>query len=339
MTKSKKILVCLIAGLIILALVVQLTLNKIISKHISKTIIIEQLEKVTGYHVTIDGPLQWHYSLHPGLGLEKITFKSNDDQIIQLESTTINIQLLPLFKKHFVIDFNFQQWQQNQLHFSNGTGHIDFENNFLTLSKFNAHFYQGTITGEAKVDLNSTEPTFNINLKTDQVEISGLLKDIAQSASVSGKMNAQATLNSYGTNATDFIDHLNGNISALVKKGKLNTIHFSQFIPNIVDIFDDLKINSRVTNGIANTNIELLEKNYRASGKGNINFNQESLNLKLNVYYTNAQQTKNIAIPVGISGQIASPSISVDVTQPLNQILKTNRKKLLNNFNHLFNQP
>ena len=338
MSKSRKIFFSIILCVLVLFCAAYWVVERMITANISKAAITQKLEAATGYHVVISGELHWQYSLRPSLDLDKITFSSAANEMILLKNAHISIALLPLLQKLFSIDFSFQEWQQNQLHFTKGKAHIEFENNVLNLTEFESQFYQGKINGKAQVDLNSTLPKFDITLASTQVEIANLLEDIAQSSSVSGKMNATTHLISQGENAEQFIKNLNGDLLLNIENGKLNTIHLGGIIPGLsqnADFFDHLKINAPIKNGIANATITLLAKNYHADGKGNINLNNQTLNIKLNAYYTRAQQTKNMAIPVTISGAIASPSVSVDLTKPLGELLNSNGIKLKNKLNIL----
>ena len=339
MSKSKKILYSVIICVVILFCAAYWMAEKMITANISKTAITQKLEEITGYHVVINGELHWQYSLRPSLAFDKITFSSETNEIMSLKNTRINMALLPLLQKLVSVNFSFQDFQQNQLHFSKGSAHIEYKDNKLHLTNFQSQFYQGKIKGDAIVDLNNTVPTFNMTLNANEVEAADLLADITQKASISGKMNATTTLTSQGANAEQFIKNLNGNISLDVDNGKLHTIHLGGVIPNLpvegADFFDHLKINAPIKNGIAATAITLLAKNYHAEGSGQINLNNQTLNVKLNAYYTRAEKTKNIAIPITISGAIASPSVGVDLTQSLNQLLNSNGIKIKNKINIL----
>lgn len=335
MSKYKK----LILSFIIIFCLGYWCVEKMITANISKASIAQKLEAVTGYHVVITGELHWHYSLHPSLTLEKITFTSEKSDIIILKNADIRLHLLSLLQKLFDVDFNFDDWQQNQLHFSKGTAHIEFKNNQLDITHFQSQFYQGNLEGSARVDLTQENPKFDITAGVNQIEIDNLLSDIAQSASISGKMNATTHLISQGKNAEQFINNINGDLLIHVNNGKLNTIHLGNVIPDLrfknADFFDDLNINAPIKNGIANISLVLSAKNYHADGKGQINFNNQNLNMILNAYYTRSEQTKNIAIPINISGAIASPNVSVDLGKPLSELLKENGVKLKNNINLL----
>jgi uncharacterized protein involved in outer membrane biogenesis len=344
MSSSKKMLFMSCISLVLFLLIFIVAMGKILTANLTKQFIAQKLEATTGYHVTIEGDLDWHYTLHPNVSIEKITFTSQATTIIQLEHANISVALLPLLQKRFAVCFRFQQWQQNQLNFSNGEAYLTYENNLLTLSDFNADFYQGHINGKAIVDLNDTIPSFQISLQTSQAEMAGLLNDIANTASVSGKMDMQADLKSVGSDTADFIHNLNGNINIIVKNGQLNTIHLADVISSITsnsqkkqaDFFDTLKIQNAVVNGVANSTITLLAKSYKSTGRGNIDFNTQSLNLKLDAYYTQSQQTKNIAIPIHIQGAIAAPSVSIDLATPISQLLNANKGNLINRLHKLF---
>lgn len=343
MSKNKKILFSSMMAIAILIFFSTWLAGRLLAATISKEFVTQKLGALTGYSVVIDGPLHWHSIMRPGLRIEKITFSDARSATIVLQKVNITINLLPLLKKQVALDFDFQQWQQNQLHFSKGTTHLDFRKGLLTLSRFKAKFYQGGITGNAKINLNATPPTFKIILDASQVEMADLLNDIANTATLSGKMSMQAALNSQGKDAKTFISHLSGNISLLVNQGKLNTIHLSTAIPsmtpsekNTADVFETLTIKSILTQGVAKTTIQLNAKNYRAEGTGKININKQTLNLVLNASYLRSQKTKNIALPIHISGQIAAPRVNVDLAKPLAQLFNANSEKIAHKLQQLF---
>jgi len=314
-----------------------LLLQKILSTKVTKSYITHQLEINTGYHVVIFDPLQWHYSIHPTLTLEKVIFSIGKIDFIKLENVKVSLELLPLLKGQFSVDFSFKKWQQNQLHFSNGAGHLDYNNKLLVLSHFKSKFYQGSIQSEAKIDLSTeSTPKFKIKVHTSRVEIKSLLGDIADSKSVSGKMNTDADFTSQGKTPVEFIRHLNGRITVVITNGELITIHLGKYIPNMndesgkisADIFEKLKITAPLLHGVARTTITLRAKNYYSEGKGKINLNNQSLDVRLNTYLTGAKSKKNIAIPATLTGPISSPEISVEITEPLKQLFKSDGRPL-----------
>lgn len=343
MTTSKKIFIACFC-IIILLLVSVFIIGRILTANISKEFIVKNLETITGYNVNISGPLHWHYTLRPSLSVDKIVFTAQNKTIIQLDEANIGIALLPLLQKHVAVDFHFQQWQQNQVHFSQGVAHLSYQNNILTLTDFDAAFYQGHIHGNAIIDLNGTAPLLKIKLNVSQTEIEGLLQDIANTPAISGKMDLHASLKSMGSDANSFIKNLNGEISILVKNGKLNTIHLGSVLPDLnsisakkqADFFESLQIKNAIKNGIAETTIDLLAKSYKAQGNGQINLNNKNLNLKLNAYYTQARETKYIAVPIYIRGTIASPKLSVDLATPINQYLNKNKDKIVEKLHKFF---
>jgi len=332
MKNSKRTIACLIVGLVILALGAQWLLGRIANRNISKSIVIEQLEKVTGYHVTIQGPLHWHFSLQPSIGIEKIIFSSDKEgkeKIIVVDSASLRLHLLAIFHpagNTEAADFSFEHWQQNQINFSSGSTHIDYKNQQLIFSKFSAQFYQGHVNGDAHIDLSTVTPKITISLEASQVEISDLLSDIVHNALVSGKAQLNADLTSQGKNAAEFIEHLSGKFTLQAKNGRLNAIHLDPSQKSI-DAFDALTINATVENGIATTTSKIMAKNYHSNGKGTINLIAQTLNLHFDTYYDRSKNTKEIAIPAEITGPIASPTIVIDLSQSIQQFLSTNRQK------------
>ncbi len=343
MSKIKKIMFTTCISLVLLLPILVYCAEKILSTRVTKDIMVQKIQEATGYNVEITGDLLWHYTIKPQLDIEKITFSQQGKTIIQLSKVSIGIALLPLLQQGIAVSIHFQQWQQNQLLFSNGSAHLSYENNILTLTNFHADFYQGQIKGNALINLDEKIPRFDIHLNTIQTDISDLLDDLTDHQSISGKMDMQANLSSIGTNTQDFIKNLNGNVDAIIKNGKLNTIDIGSVIPYIAsatnkkqyDFFDSLALNNVVTAGIANTKIALLATSYHANGKGKINLNTQHINIKLDAYYTQSQETKNIAIPIHIDGILASPSIGIDLATPLNQLLTTNKNQINKKLNQL----
>lgn len=320
-------------------------LGKMLTSSLSKPYIEKKLEQATGYKVNIQGDLHWYYTLEPKLMIEKIRFISDKKTSIELKNATISLALMPLLKKSFDVHISFQEWQQNQLHFSNGKAHIIYNDQQLQLNQFHSEFYQGKIEGQALVNLSSKIPSFDIKASTSNTEIQNLLQDLTHSGSLSGKMNLDTHLTSSGTNPEEWIQHLNGDLNINVKNGELNNIHLNQFIDSQslnhekqADLFDTLIIKNKITNGLAKSDISLQAKKYTVKGGGDINFSQQTLYLNLNAYYTGSEQSKNIPIPISIKGLIAHPNISLDIVSPIQQYLENNEPKLKRRFHAFLNR-
>ena len=127
----------------------------------------------------------------------------------------------------------------------------------------------------------------------------------------------------------------------VIKDGKLVALDLGGDIARIIamtqgnnndslDAFEQLAIGSNITNGNAKLDANLKAENYSAKGQGNIDLVQQTIDLSLKAYYTQSKQTRDIAIPVDISGTLANPAVKVDTNSVINQALQAKGSESLN---------
>ena len=314
-------------ALIVVALCLLWCLEYSLTTQLSSAAVQKKLAEVTGYEVNISGPWHWQYRWHPQINIQKITLSTAGVPKIVLENARVSLALLPLLKKEVALTLYFEQWQQHQLHFSAGRGQLHFNpsSKVLRLFNVNAHFYQGSLQGEAEVDLSASVPRFKINAQASQVEIAEVLRDIAHTALVSGKATLHAQLSAHGTTTAGFMQSLTGNLSVVMHHGQLRTIRLSTQ-RHQADVFEQFTLQQVIKTGLAHTTLQLHAKNYRAAGSGEIDLPSQHVHLTLQVFYTRSVTTKNIPTLIYIVGPMTQPRVTIDLSAPLSHLLASNAK-------------
>mgnify|MGYP003342010349 CR=1 FL=1 len=83
----------------------------------------------------------------------------------------------------------------------------------------------------------------------------------------------------------------------------------------------------------------MLSSSFKATGKGEIDLLQQTIDLLIKAYYTRSEKTKNTEIPIKISGQLTNPKVSVEagstvISQLANsENLENIKKSIANIFN------
>jgi uncharacterized protein involved in outer membrane biogenesis len=282
------------------------------------------------------------------VNMNELNIKINDatvtgDFTFQHDPSAIpNPQALVPSNLSFRGNFNIDKWQAGQLQLSQVATSISLDNSIITLDPIKADFYQGTFSGNALINMQQQVPNYTIDAKLTNTQIDGIIDDLSGKQYFSGKANISAKLQSKGLDQTEFLQNLNGKTSMTVQDGKLISLDFGKDISNVLamaqskksetfDAFDQLKINSNIKQGKAKINAKLTAPNYKASGKGNVNLVQQTINLSLEAYYTQSKQTRNIAIPITIAGPLENPTVTVSTDEIITQALGSKGNGQLNN--------
>jgi len=326
MRKALKIIATISIACVLIMSVISYTIGKRLSHTCTPSWITEKLSTITGYDVSIEGPMAWEYIFTPHVSIEKIAFKSQGETLIELEHVTLHPNFFALLQKKTNIAIKFQHWRQHRLNFYEGSAQIQYDKDTLILKHIDTQCYQGQLSGEATVNLHNTLPEFEIKLKLTHAKIEDFLGDIANTHILTGEMDANVRLHSMGKNTTEFLQSLSGNIHIDVMNGQLKEQK---------NTFDQLEVNTQISDGIAHNHFKLLAKNYYANGEGSINLITEALDLQVKAYYTHSKKTKNTSIPIHITGTLASPQVDIDLATPLSQLLHTDKNKLLQRLHHI----
>lgn len=282
------------------------------------------------------------------ISMNELNIKINDATItgdfsFQHDSNaTPKPQALVPSNLNFSGNFNVDKWQADQLQLSKLATTITLDKSIITLDPIKADFYKGRFSGNALINMQQQIPSYSINAKLSNTQIDGIINDLSGKQYFSGKANVNAKLQSKGVDETAFLQNLNGKTSMTVKNGKLISLDFGKDFSNVIntvqgkksqtfDAFDQLKINSNIKQGKAKINAALTAPNYKANGKGNVNLVKQTINLSLEAYYTQSKQTRDIAIPITLTGPLENPTITVSTDEIFNQVLGSKGSDQLSN--------
>lgn len=226
-----------------------------------------------------------------------------------------------------------------------------------------ADFYQGTIDSQVSFDIRSATPKISTNLALKNVNIGPLVKDLSGSASVDGTANFSLIANTSGYDGSSMVKNLNGKGSLEAINGDLKFIDinsiltFANSILNIaaapvniitsrqlptfkqgssVTKFDKLSATYTITDGvIANKDLLLSARDYKITGQGTVNLNNQKVDYMLKA--TSAKVTVNkkdlgvIEVPVKVSGTFSNIHYYPDTKQLLKMLTNVDTLKSLDN--------
>jgi uncharacterized protein involved in outer membrane biogenesis len=230
----------------------------------------------------------------------------------------------------------------------------------LTIQKLNARVFlqdgnllakplqmavsEGSLSGLFNLRTQGETPSFNCDLKLDQLDVGSLLKDLGTQQVLEGKVSAEVDLNGKGRSIAEWMGGLNGKTFVTMGKGRLNNKYLNligadmaESILRLVNPFkkgeDFTAVNCLVNgfdiqNGLAVCKALVLDTQVMSViGEGNVNLKEERLNLSIHPTAKKGLGTEGlgkISFSLGeltksfkLGGTLARPSLAVDTTQAL----------------------
>lgn len=204
----------------------------------------------------------------------------------------------------------------------------------VTINPIAATLYDGTLAGNASVNLQQNIPQYTSNLSFKKINLQTLLQDSVGTAYLSGSGNLDLALTTKGADEKTITKNLNGTAKLAVGKGKLLNLGFAKTVQQAVallhedlsvsDDFDSINANAKITNGVAKVNMDLKAPTLTASGDGKINLIKSSLDIDLVAQYLKSKKTKDFQLPINFSGKFDNIKVSVKTDDLLKQAVKSN---------------
>jgi len=207
----------------------------------------------------------------------------------------------------------------------------------LDFAPFSAVLYQGSLDGNAKVNLNTPAPQFAIQAKLANVQAAPLLQDLSPNnkLKVTGVANVNLLLTTVGSTPEERIKNLNGVSQLSFNNGVLQGVDIGYLLDsanalaNKQDLprtntnqtqFGSITAKAVITSGIiANDDFYLNAPRFEARGKGRINLVKNTINYDLRASAKQEMGPDNkkvaglgFAIPISIAGNLDSPSIRMN---------------------------
>lgn len=213
-------------------------------------------------------------------------------------------------------------------------------------------FYNGSYEGKTTVDARQNTPRISVKEQVTGVDIEPLMVDLMGESKVSGVANIKAALTTRGNTVAAFKSALNGTAQFSFEDGTVKGIDVAALIKQGEAVlkgdvsalaaqgtgetaFANMSGTAQITNGLVN-NQDLLMASplINIKGAGTANLVSEVLDYRLTLQRTkalseaeqaDAEDLKNMLIPVNVSGTFAKPSIKVD-TKAI--VLETQKEKI-----------
>jgi len=212
-----------------------------------------------------------------------------------------------------------------------------------------ANLYQGTYTGNIRVDVRGKQPRIALDEKVAGVQAEPLLKDMLGEAKVTGTADVALKLTAVGNRPPAIRKTLNGNARFAFTDGVIKGMDVLGEIrqaygllrgkPQAAGVSNQTEFSAvtgtaTVTNGVLN-NPDLVGKSplLQVQGAGTANLVTQLLDYRINATLVDSLEGKGELtgrpIPVQITGPFAKPKVSVDLQQVLKQEAKKQLQKQL----------
>ena len=236
------------------------------------------------------------------------------------------------------------QWAFGSLRLNKLRIKFNAEDSVININPFLTDFYDGKAQGQARIDLQNKTPVFTLKANLVGTQLAKLLKDVTRKEYASGTIMAELDIKGKGLNTDEILNSLDGSIKGTINSGELKfadlnktittaltLINQKQLDKKTLSVFDSIKAEVNFDDGIADLQLNLLAPSYKATGKGEIDLLKQTINLLIKAYYTKSNKTKDVSIPINVSGAITNPKVSVDASSSLlNSVLSDGSKNLEN---------
>lgn len=206
-----------------------------------------------------------------------------------------------------------------------------------------AKMYQGSYSGDIKLDVRGKQPKISLNEKLQAVQVGPLLKDLTGEDTLSGTTNGNATLVTTGQTPEQMKQTLNGKLGFSFTDGAVKGFNLAAMLrkaqaqidgqpapketePDQTD-FSELSGTASVTNGVVR-NRDLLAKSplLRVQGEGDIDLPKETLDYLVTAKVVGSLEgqggkgltdIKGVPIPVQLSGTFSDPKYKIRLDKAL----------------------
>lgn len=228
---------------------------------------------------------------------------------------------------------------------------LEAKDGWVQLHPLYAKFYQGTYTGNVRLDARSAPPKLAIDEKLEGIQAGPLLKDLMGKDKIVGTANMNAQLTATGAAPEAIRRTLNGTAGFSFSDGAVKGINIARLIreakatlegkplppttePEQTD-FTLLEGTLQATNGVLkNNDLKAQSPFLRVQGQGTANLVQETLDYQLGVAIVKTlkgqkgealSELEGVTVPLKISGTFDQPKYGVD----LEGIIKAKAEKLI----------
>lgn len=228
----------------------------------------------------------------------------------------------------------------------------------VNLDPIRMNLYDGSVSGQVRLDVNGALPKYRVNKKIQGVQIGALLTDLNGEDRINGVLNANVSLSTQGEWLSVLKKNSNGDIALALRDGAVKGFNIRHSIDKAKaklkgdseppkqesqTDFSSLELSGLIKKGVFISNdLKLQAPIIRVSGEGQVDLNNETVNYLVNAKLVGtikgqdggaADDLSGLLIPVRIDGPLAEPKIDVQLDEMLKKkaaALKAKLKAQLN---------
>ena len=235
---------------------------------------------------------------------------------------------------------------------------ISTDAGIVNLDPIRMNLYDGSVSGQVRLDVNGALPKYRVNKKIQGVQIGALLTDLNGEDRINGVLNANVSLSTQGEWLSVLKKNSNGDIALALRDGAVKGFNIRHSIDKAKaklkgdseppkqesqTDFSSLELSGLIKKGVFISNdLKLQAPIIRVSGEGQVDLNNETVNYLVNAKLVGtikgqdggaADDLSGLLIPVRIDGPLAEPKIDVQLDEMLKKkaaALKAKLKAQLN---------
>jgi AsmA protein len=228
----------------------------------------------------------------------------------------------------------------------------------VNLDPIRMNLYDGSVSGQVRLDVNGALPKYRVNKKIQGVQIGALLTDLNGEDRINGVLNANVSLSTQGEWLSVLKKNSNGDIALALRDGAVKGFNIRHSIDKAKaklkgdselpkqesqTDFSSLELSGLIKKGVFISNdLKLQAPIIRVSGEGQVDLNNETVNYLVNAKLVGtikgqdggaADDLSGLLLPVRIDGPLAEPKIDVQLDEMLKKkaaALKAKLKAQLN---------
>lgn len=237
--------------------------------------------------------------------------------------------------------------QADKIKLSKVNAKVQYQDGVVTLAPLTADFYQGSLSANSKINLNTPDPQIQLQSKLTNVQSGPLLQDLRganQKMTLTGAANVDLQITTAGKDADTITKNLNGTSRFSLNNGVVEGVDIGYYIDSASSLisqhtvsgtnsekttFGTLTATATIQSGVITNNDLILDSpRFETKGKGTINLVSQRIDyaLETSVKQSNISTVKNfsgVMIPIQIAGSLNSPSVRLDTSS----LLKTAAKQ------------
>lgn len=304
-----------------------------------KPFIIDEVKKVTGYTLQIEGKLSWTFYPHLGIKAEHMFLIAPHQSVPFVDAYDIrmatDVVTLLRSREQLLGNIYISSVKIMGVKANNIRTDVHWQNNILTLNSIKAWLYEGQLEGVVIGKDLSLLPKWQCDLQIKDIQVKPLLLDANGTDSkikINGIGDFKIKIETQGKTREQILHGLNGTSTFSLNKGSVEGIDINYFIKTAEALlnkesvglrenskqteFDSLIGSALIKNGVAYTNDTLLTAPaFSIHTEGSVILISSALDLQLEVKPVLKNSKNPLLIPILITGDLRHPDVRLNMMQ------------------------